>query len=168
MPLRRTYDQTCSLASALEVVGERWSLLIVRDLLFGLHRFDELQEDLGIARNVLQTRLARLVEAGVVEKRLYQQRPPRHGYHLTERGLDLWLPVVGLMAWGDRHAARPAGPPVLIRHRDCGGVMDDHMLCAECRAPLGPANVVAVAGPGADPTHPLRRREAQALAAAQA
>ncbi len=88
--LRNDYDnQVCSIAAALEVVGERWSLLIVRDGFLGLRRFDELQADLGIARNVLQTRLTRLVDQGVLEKRRYQERPQRYEYHLTEKGQDL-------------------------------------------------------------------------------
>src|SRR6266852_4038477 len=103
--LRNDYEnQTCSIAGALEVVGERWSLLIVRDVLLGLRRFDELQGHLGIARNVLQVRLTRLVDEGVLERRLYQARPPRHEYLLTEKGLDLWPMIVALMKWGDRYA----------------------------------------------------------------
>jgi len=158
MPLQRVYDQQCSIAGALEVVGERWSLLIVRDMLLGLHRFDALQANLGIARNVLQTRLERLVEAGVVEKRRYQDRPPRHEYRLTEKGLDLWPAVMALMQWGDRHAAPPGGPPVLVTHRNCGGDMDDHRLCSRCGARLGPRDVWAAPGPGASDTRPLKRR----------
>jgi DNA-binding HxlR family transcriptional regulator len=158
MPLQRTYDQECSIAGALEVVGERWSLLIVRDTLLGLHRFDELQANLGIARNVLQTRLERLVEAGVLERRRYQDRPARHEYHLTEKGLDLWPAVMALMRWGDRHAHPPGGRPVLIVHRACGGEMDDHRLCSRCGAKLGPRDVRAEPGPGASEGHPLRRR----------
>src|ERR1700755_3130047 len=82
--------QACSIAGALEVVGERWSLLIVRDVFLGLRRFDEIQANLGIARNVLQARLEKLIEQGVVERRLYQERPERYEYLLTEKGLDLW------------------------------------------------------------------------------
>ena len=109
--LRNDYaNQTCSIAGALEVVGERWSLLIVRDVLLGLRRFDELQAHLGIARNVLQTRLTRLQEQGVIEKQLYQERPPRYEYRLTDKGLDLWPTIVSLMKWGDRYAP-PAGRP---------------------------------------------------------
>src|SRR5271165_1503467 len=88
--LGNDYDsQTCSIAGALGVVGERWSLLIVRNVFLGLRRFDEIQQNLGIARNVLQTRLTRLQEHGVLEKRLYQERPPRYEHRLTEKGLDL-------------------------------------------------------------------------------
>src|ERR1700732_131925 len=103
--LGRDYEnQVGSIASALEVVGERWSLLVVRDVFLGLRRFDEIQADLGIARNVLQTRLRKLIDQGVLERRLYQERPPRHEYRLTEKGLDLWPTVVALMQWGDRYA----------------------------------------------------------------
>src|ERR1700743_2752488 len=110
MPLQRSYqNQNCSVAATLELVGERWTLLIVRELLLGVHRFSELQRDLGGARDVRQARLERLVEHGIVERRRYQQHPPRDGYHLTEAGLDLWPTIVSLMGWGHRHLARPAG-----------------------------------------------------------
>src|ERR1035441_8545881 len=127
-------DQQCSIAGQLEVVGERCSLLIVREVLLGVRRFDQLQSDLGVARNVLQTRLTRLVDHGVLEKRRYQQRPQRYEYMLTEKGLDLWPTIVALMQWGDRHAAPAAGPPVLLEHRGCGGAVDGHRLCATCGA----------------------------------
>ena len=109
--LGRDYsNQVCSIAGALEVVGERWSLLIVRNVFLGLRRFDEIQSNLGIARNVLQTRLTRLLEQGVLEKRLYQEHPPRYEYRLTDKGLDLWPTVVALMQWGDRYAPSSGGP----------------------------------------------------------
>jgi DNA-binding HxlR family transcriptional regulator len=156
--LGNTYeDESCSVAAALEVVGERWSLLILREVFLGVRRFDEIQADLGIARNVLGTRLTRLVEQGVLEKRLYQERPARWEYRLTEKGLDLWPTLVALMQWGDRHAA-PAGPPVLLEHRGCGGGVDDHRVCESCGAPLSLADVRARPGPGARPDHPLLRR----------
>jgi DNA-binding HxlR family transcriptional regulator len=157
--------QTCSIAGTLEVVGERWSLLIVRDVFLGLRRFDEIQADLGIARNILQTRLTRLLDHGVLEKRLYQERPPRHEYRLTEKGLDLWPTIVALMQWGDRHALASAGPPVLLEHRDCGGAVDEHRICARCGARLEVRDVIAQPGPGASPAHPLLRRRAQQAAA---
>jgi DNA-binding HxlR family transcriptional regulator len=156
--LGRDYDnQVCSIAGALEVVGERWSLLIVRDVFLGLRRFDEIQAELGIARNVLQTRLKRLVEHGVLERRLYRERPPRYEYRLTDKGLDLWPTIVALMRWGDRHTA-VAGPPVLLEHRDCGGDVDDHRTCVRCGAKLSASDVRALPGPGARADHPLHRR----------
>jgi|SRR5271154_733863 len=156
--LSNSYEnQTCSIAGALEVVGERWSLLIIRNVFLGLRRFDEMQEQLGIARNVLQTRLTRLVEQGVLEKRLYRERPPRYEYRLTEKGLDLWPAMVALMRWGDAHAAPEAGPPIVLEHRGCGGSVDDHRVCESCGTPLNVRDVIAQLGPGATPTHPLRR-----------
>jgi DNA-binding HxlR family transcriptional regulator len=157
--LRNDYDsQICSIAGALAVVGERWSLLIVRDVFLGLRRFDEIQADLGIARNVLQTRLTRLVENGVLEKRLYQERPARNEYRLTEKGLDLWPTMVALMRWGDQHAVAPGGPPVTLEHRGCGGAVDDHRICEACGARLSVRDVRALVGPGAAGDHPLLRR----------
>jgi DNA-binding HxlR family transcriptional regulator len=161
--LKNDYDsQVCSIAATLEVVGERWSLLIVRDVLLGLRRFDEIQASLGIARNVLQTRLTRLLEHGVLEKRLYQERPARYEYRLTEKGLDLWPAIVALMNWGDRYAAPQAGAPVLLEHRGCGGAVDEHRICSACGARLSVRDVRALPGPGATPEHPLRRRVEQA------
>ena len=160
--LKNDYEsQICSIAGALEVVGERWSLLIVRDIFLGLRRFDEIQGDLGIARNVLNTRLTRLLEHGVLEKRPYQEHPPRYEYRLTEKGLDLWPTVVALMKWGDRYTAPAAGPPVLLEHRGCGGAVDEHRICVQCGARLEVRDVQAHAGPGARPEHPLLRRAAR-------
>jgi DNA-binding HxlR family transcriptional regulator len=150
--------QVCSVAGALEVVGERWSLLIVRDVFLGLRRFDQMQANLGIARNVLQARLTRLIDQGVLERRLYQERPPRYEYRLTEKGLDLWPTVVALMQWGDRYAAPEAGPPVVLEHRGCGGTVDDHRICEKCGTRLTVREARALAGPGAGAEHPLLRR----------
>jgi DNA-binding HxlR family transcriptional regulator len=152
--------QTCSIAATLEVVGERWSLLIVRDVLLGVRRFDALQRDLGVARNVLQTRLERLIEHGVLERRQYQEHPPRHEYFLTEKGLDLWPTIVALLQWGDRYTPSPGGPPVLLEHKGCGGTIDSHRICERCGERLGPRDAIAKAGPGARADSPLRRREA--------
>src|SRR3954470_7179067 len=88
--LNRDYDQVCSLARSLEILGERWTLLVIRDVFYGKRRFDEIQEDLGVARNVLSSRLVRLVDEGILEKRAYQNRPVRYEYFLTEKGIDLW------------------------------------------------------------------------------
>ena len=155
------YGQVCSIAGALEVVGERWSLLIVRNVFLGLRRFDEIQSNLGIARNVLQTRLTTLLEQGVLEKRLYQEHPPRYEYRLTDKGLDLWPTVVALMQWGDRHAPPSGGPAVVLEHRGCGGAVDEHRICEACGARLSVRDARAIPGPGAAPGHPLFHRAAR-------
>jgi DNA-binding HxlR family transcriptional regulator len=157
--------QACSIAGALEVVGERWSLLIVRDVFLGLRRFDQIQSNLGIARNVLQTRLQRLVKQGVLQRSAYQQRPTRYEYRLTEKGLDLWPVVVSLMKWGDRHAPPPGGPAVVLEHRGCGGRVDDHRICERCGARVQARDARALPGPGATGEHPLLVRERAAAAA---
>src|SRR5919197_5982231 len=119
--LGRTYDQVCSVARTLEVVGERWTILILRDALIGVRRFDQFLNRLGIARNVLTDRLNRLVDNGILERVAYQERPLRHEYHLTRKGRELTPVIVTLMEWGDRYLAGDDGPPVTIEHRDCGG-----------------------------------------------
>lgn len=146
--LNRTYDnQVCSVARALEVVGERWTLLIVRDALLGIRRFDDFQRGLGVARNVLANRLERLVEAGILERTLYQEHPPRHEYRLTERGRDLQPVIFSLMRWGDKYAA-PDGPPLMMLHRGCGGELDNHRICNKCGQALEPRDIETRPGPG--------------------
>jgi DNA-binding HxlR family transcriptional regulator len=131
--LNRTYeDQVCSIARTLEVLGERWTLLIVRDSLLGLRRFDEFQQSLGVARNVLTDRLRRLVDAGVMERFEYQTRPQRFEYRLTAMGQELATPLIGLMHWGDRHLAGSVGPPRLTHHRECGGSLQTRLVCERC------------------------------------
>lgn len=153
--LKRTYDQqVCSIAGALELVGERWTILILRDVFLGIRRFDDLQRELGIARNVLRDRLNLLVEQGILEKRRYQERPERFEYRLTEKGLDLWPVIHALMSWGDKHGVVPAGPPTIIEHRDCGGHVDENRMCEKCGAIVGPRDIWAKPGPGATPDHP--------------
>jgi DNA-binding HxlR family transcriptional regulator len=165
--LRNDYDnQVCSIARALEVVGERWTLLIIRDVFLGVRRFDELQSHLGVARNVLQVRLERLVDNGVLEKTPYQERPLRHEYRLTDKGIDLWPTIVALLQWGDRHAAHPEGPPVLLTHKDCGGELDSHRVCLRCGKPVEARQARALPGPSVPADHPLHRRAQRTAAAA--
>jgi DNA-binding HxlR family transcriptional regulator len=147
--LGRTYDnQVCSVSRTLEVVGERWSLLIVRDALLGKRRFDEFRHSLGLARNILSDRLAKLVDSGILERVEYQERPVRSEYVLTDRGRDLRGVVLAMMDWGDRHAPNPAGPPRLVRHKDCGGAVSTGHSCETC-GPVEPAQVTVIPGPGA-------------------
>jgi|SRR5437588_7286665 len=114
--LNRDYEgQNCSIARALEVVGERWTLLIVRDVFLGLRRFDELQESLGIARNVLSDRLNRLVEEGILERARYSERPERFEYRLTRKGRELDIALSGLRQWGDKYLSEK--PPRVLRRK---------------------------------------------------
>jgi DNA-binding HxlR family transcriptional regulator len=146
--LKRDYaDQNCSIARTLELVGERWTLLVIRDAFLGVRRFDDFQRSLGIARNVLSDRLARLVDAGILERRAYQQRPERFEYTLTEKGRDLRAPLLALMHWGDRYLA-PAGPPMVIEHEGCGGTLTTLLHCQECGAEPEGSEVRARRGPG--------------------
>ncbi len=154
--LKREYDQVCSIARTLEVLGERWTLLVIRDVFSGRRRFDQIQENLGVARNVLSTRLARLADEGILYKRAYQEHPPRYEYFLTEKGLDLWPTLISMLHWGDRHLADPEGPPMLIRHKDCGGLVDERGTCGECGGRLDARGAYTEYGPGA----PAQWREA--------
>jgi DNA-binding HxlR family transcriptional regulator len=148
--LKRDYDtQVCSIARSLEIVGERWSLLILRSVFLGVHRFDDLLEALGITRSVLTARLARLVEEGVLERVPYQQRPVRYEYRATAKGRELWPVLAHLLRWGDAHYAGDDGPPRILEHRGCGGHPDAHLLCDRCGAPLAYEDVRARPGPGA-------------------
>ena len=135
MVLGRRYDeQDCSIARALEVVGERWTLLILRESFLGTSRFDDFHHRLGIARNVLQTRLERLVEEGVLARFPYQERPARFEYRLTQEGRDLLPVLVALLHWGDRHRAPEAGPRGAIAHASCGGAINAALQCERCGA----------------------------------
>ena len=140
-------EMNCSIGQSLEVVGEWWSLLIIRDAFMGVTRFDDFQERLGIARNVLNQRLSHLVDEGVFERVAYNEHPQRYDYVLTEQGRDLWQVVVALRQWGDRWRA-PDGPPLQLMHRECGHIAELIPVCAHCRAPVGPSDVSAIAEPG--------------------
>jgi DNA-binding HxlR family transcriptional regulator len=148
--LPRTYQgQACSIARALEVLGERWTLLVLRESFWRVRRFEDFQRNLGIARNVLTDRLGRLVDEGILCREPYQDRPARFEYRLTDKGRELWPVMMTLMQWGDRYYAESDGPPVVVHHRDCGGAVTGHLTCAKCGAELGPRDVTAEARPGA-------------------
>jgi DNA-binding HxlR family transcriptional regulator len=139
----------CSVARTLDIVGEWWTLLIVRNLMFGQRRFEEIQGDLGIARNILSDRLNTLVDAGIVDRVKYMEHPERYEYTLTEKGRDLFQVIAVLMAWGDKWAA-PDGPPLVFKH-SCGHLGDVRVVCSECGEPMQYENVRAKAGPGFRP-----------------
>ena len=141
-------DMQCSVAQCLEVVGEWWTMLIVRDAFLGVTRFDGFQQRLGISRSILNQRLSRLVEEGVLTKVAYSEHPPRYDYRLTEKGQDLWPVLTALRQWGDRYAS-PEGPPLEVIHKGCGHVSDAVMVCSACGDPLDARAVRQVPGPGA-------------------
>lgn len=147
-------DQNCSVARAASIVGDTWTLLVLREAFFRVRRFDELQRNLGIARNVLADRLDRLVEHGILERVPYCERPLRHEYRLTEKGLDLYPAIVALMQWGDRYTAE-CGPPVRLVHAECGHECEPYLACSCCGERIDPRAMRTKAGPGleADPEH---------------
>jgi DNA-binding HxlR family transcriptional regulator len=139
---------TCSIARTMDVIGEWWTPLILRDLFLGVTRFEDLRRDLGIATNVLSDRLETLQVGGVVERHPYQQSPVRHEYVLTEKGRDLYPVILTVMAWGDRWMAGDDGPPALVHHRSCAHNVSARVVCNQCGVPLTQASTVALAGPG--------------------
>jgi DNA-binding HxlR family transcriptional regulator len=142
---------SCSVARTLDVVGDWWTPLIVRDLSLGISRFDVMQRNLGISRKVLTERLAGLLEHGVIERSAYQDNPVRYDYRLTEKGAGLALVLLAMRAWGDRWLFGDAGRPMLFRHEGCGAVTDPIPTCSECGDRLVPADLTPMLGPGFRP-----------------
>ena len=134
---------SCSVARTLDVVGERWAMLILKDVFLGVTRFDDLQRDLGIARNVLADRLDALIAGGLLERREYQERPVRHEYLLTEKGRDLQSVLFAIVAWGDRWQSDAAGPPLKLRHETCAHDTTAKVVCSSCGLPLKAEDVTA-------------------------
>lgn len=147
----------CSIAQCLEVIGEWWSMLIVRDAFLGVARFDEFQSRLGISSNILQRRLARLVDTGVLARVRYSDHPPRDEYRLTSKGHDLWPVLNAMRQWGDRYAA-PGGPPLLMVHDGCGSVCEAIQVCSSCGVPIGSRDVRVLLGPGRHGTDLIPKR----------
>jgi DNA-binding HxlR family transcriptional regulator len=146
--LRRSYDdQNCSIARTLEIVGERWTLLIVRDAFLGRSRFDEFQESLGIARNVLADRLKRLVDEGILERRRYSEHPPRDEYVLTKKGRELRVALTGLRQWGDRYLSEQ--PPRLLQRKSDGNPVVVAFVLEDAGNVLSEDELESVPGPGA-------------------
>jgi DNA-binding HxlR family transcriptional regulator len=149
---RTDYGQmACSIARTLDVIGEPWSPLILRDVLVGVTRFDQLQNELGISRKVLAERLTWLVDHDVLSREMYSSRPPRYEYLLTTKGRELCDLLLVMTAWGDRWTAGNAGPPVLYRHRACGEVSLVDLHCAGCDQPMHAGDIDVLPGPGQRP-----------------
>src|SRR5262249_39071986 len=141
-------EMACSIARTLDVVGEPWSPLIVRDVFVGITKFDQIQAELGISRKVLTERLKHLVDHGVLDRRAYDERPG-YEYVLTDRGYELVDVLMARVAWGDKWLAGKAGPPVLYRHHACGKVSHVDPRCSECGEPMHARDVDVLPGPGA-------------------
>jgi len=142
-------DLVCSVARALEVVGERWTILMIRDAMFGVSRFEGFQESLGIARNVLTDRLDHLVAEGVLIRRPYGRGQGRYDYRLSDKGRELGVTVLALMKWGDEYYPAPGGAPRLSQHRECGASVDVVLSCGEHGSSLTVRDLALVPGPGA-------------------
>lgn len=139
----------CSIARTLDVFGEPWTPLILRDVWVGLTRFEQIRSDLGISPKVLTQRLGWLVENGVLERRQYSERPPRYEYALLQKGIELCDVLLVMRRWGDRWLAGDEGPPVLHRHRDCGQLCEAELHCSECASALHVTDLEVLPRPGA-------------------
>ncbi|MBO3747793.1 helix-turn-helix transcriptional regulator [Streptosporangiaceae bacterium NEAU-GS5] len=170
--MRRTSfaDYRCSLSRSLELMGDWWTMLILRDLYLGINRFDDLVEDIGISRNLLTTRLGDLVAHGLAERRAYQEHPPRFEYVLTEPGAELVPIVLALTAWGDKWAPPPEGQPLVFRHDRCGQIFTPRVSCDACGEPIVADEVTTLPGPGGGPgpgAYVLARRLAEKVASGE-
>jgi DNA-binding HxlR family transcriptional regulator len=148
-------SMNCSIARSLDVIGDWWTPLILRDALFGITRFDDFEARLGISPATLSRRLDGLVDAGVLVRVPYEASRQRHDYHLTDRGRDLWNVVAALREWGDRWISGPGNEPVLAEHDHCGGRIRLRPVCDECGEVVERSAVVRRAGPGLTDPHLL-------------
>ncbi len=164
--MRRTSfsDWPCSIARTSDLLGAWWSPLVMRELFFGTTRFEDIHAALSIGRNVLTDRLKRLAEEGIVERRQYQERPPRFEYHLTEKGRDFYPVVLAMVRWGDRWLYAGEEPPLRIRHATCGEITRGVLVCEHCREPLQHGDVETELQDGSAVTLEIRVASRQAAA----
>jgi DNA-binding HxlR family transcriptional regulator len=134
-------EQRCSVARALAVIGDRWTLVVLRDCFLGVRRFEAFQARLGISRSIIAARLKLLVDEGVLRKEAYQDRPARHEYRLTQKGLDLYPVIMAIVHWGDDYYAGEAGPPLVLRHKSCGHDFAPVTTCSQCSEAIGARDV---------------------------
>jgi DNA-binding HxlR family transcriptional regulator len=146
---RSLQHANCSIARTVSILGERWTLVILRQAFLGARRFEDYQRGLGIARNMLADRLRTLVDEEILERRPYSEHPPRFEYRLTAKGRDLYPILVTLMQWGDRYGGHEEGAPMVLVHETCGHVADPALTCSHCGEPLDPREVRPEPGPGA-------------------
>jgi DNA-binding HxlR family transcriptional regulator len=138
----------CSIARTLDIVGEKWALLAIREVFLGNRRFDEMVKRIGAPRDTLAARLRTLVGAGILERRPYQEHPARYEYYLTKAGRDLYPVIVTLMRWGDQYLAGEAGPPLVLEH-NCGHHVTPQVICEACGEPLRPSDTRPLTATGA-------------------
>lgn len=144
-------EENCSLARTVAVIGDRWTLLILRECFLRVRRFDEFQQNLGITRHLLAERLKKLVRFGILRRTPYLESPKRYEYILTQKGLDLHPVLMTIVHWGDVHMVDERGRPLLHEHKTCGHTFDPVLVCSECGEPLTAKEVHTHAGPGAAP-----------------
>ncbi|HEX6567622.1 MAG TPA: helix-turn-helix domain-containing protein [Acidimicrobiales bacterium] len=142
-------DWPCSLARSVDLLGDWWSPLVLREAFYGVRRFEDFQRSLGIGRNILTQRLNRLVDEGLLVRRPYQDRPVRHEYVLTDKGRDFFPVMAAMVRWGDRWLAGDDGPPVILHHEVCDHDMHAEVVCSHCGEPLALRDVTAALGPAA-------------------
>lgn len=142
-------QESCSLTRTLSVIGDRWTVLILRDCFLKVRRFEDFHSRLGIARGILANRLQKLVDAFVLAKLAYQENPTRYEYRLTDKGRDLYPIIMSMVHWGDTHMAGKKGRPVLHQHLGCGELFDPVLVCSECGEPIEARHVRVLPGPGA-------------------
>lgn len=154
-------DQPCSFSRTLSVIGDRWTLMILRDCFMKVRRFEDFHDRLGIGRPILTERLRKLVDHFVLTKVAYQENPTRYEYRLTQKGLDLYPVVMSIVHWGDIHMADRNGRPLLHEHLDCGHMFDPVLTCSECTRPVTARDVAIHPGPGTRGAVPLLRSTAE-------
>jgi DNA-binding HxlR family transcriptional regulator len=150
VPYRPFVDQNCSIAAALAVLGERWTLLVMREVLLGRRRFAEISQNVGVASNILSDRLATLVEQGLLERRRYSEHPESFEYVPTKKGIDANPILVALLQWGDQHAPPPGGAPRVHVHTACGHDAHPTLVCSHCHEPIKSVELKVRPGPGAN------------------
>jgi DNA-binding HxlR family transcriptional regulator len=138
---------TCSIARTLSIVGDRWTMLVIRDVFLGIRRFEGMQRDLGLTPHRLSDRLRKLVRDGILARVEYEKHPPRFEYRLTKKGIDLYPLMVVMVEWGDRWMAGGAGVPVELVHRPCGHSIRPELTCPSCKSKIEPREMSALAGP---------------------
>jgi len=134
-------DERCSVARSVAVIGDRWTLMVLRDCFLGIRRFEDFERRLGISRSVIADRLKTLTEEGVLRRDAYQDRPVRHEYRLTDKGLALHPVMLAIVHWGDVYYAGDAGPPLIHRHKTCGCDFTPVQTCSACGEPVGAREV---------------------------